>query len=269
MNTFLIEHPVFRYEAFSQYMKSRGVTREASIHQRLSDYHRTGKVTRIRRLLYASTAYTKQPAYIDPFLIAAQASENAILGYHTALEIHGLAYTTFEEFVFLTHQSTHSFVFQNQSFRPICHPKALIEGKNTDFGVSTIERQGCLIKVTSLERTFVDVIDRPELSGGWEEVIRSLDRITKLDIQQVVDYALLLKKGTLIAKVGFFLEQLPEYMAVDRKYIQKLQSHMQKQAHYMVHNSKKRQGSYISKWKLIVPNAIINRSWEEQDDHRF
>jgi hypothetical protein len=38
----------------------------------------------------------------------------------------------------------------------------------------------------------VDVLDRPRLSGGWEEVWRSLETIPFLDLDQVVQYALLL-----------------------------------------------------------------------------
>ena len=45
------------------------------------------------------------------------------------------------------------------------------------FGVLTTERAGMSLRVTNLERTFVDVLDRPLFSGGWEEVWRSLEAV--------------------------------------------------------------------------------------------
>lgn len=41
-----------------------------------------------------------------------------------------------------------------------------------------MNRSGVNIKVTSLARTIVDVLDRIDLAGGWEEVWRVLDTVT-------------------------------------------------------------------------------------------
>ena len=140
----------------------------------------------------------------------------------------------------------------------------LIEEGNADYGVEEIKRGGMAIKLTSLERTLVDVLDRPDLGGGWEEIWRSLDNITQLDTSKVVEYALHLKNATTVAKVGYFLEQRPAHLVVDKKYIEKLLSHVSKQPHYM-NSDREGEGKYIEKWQLIVPLEIINRSWEEPD----
>ena len=50
---------------------------------------------------------------------------------------------------------------------------------------------------TSLERTLVDVLDRPDLTGSWEEIWRSLESIEFFDIEQIVEYVLLLENATL------------------------------------------------------------------------
>lgn len=63
---------------------------------------------------------------------------------------------------------------------------------------------GVDLRVTSLERTLVDVLDRPDLSGSWEEIWRSLESIEFFDLDQVITYALLLGNATTAAKVGFF-----------------------------------------------------------------
>lgn len=59
------------------------------------------------------------------------------------------------------------------------------------------------VKLTGLERTIVDVSDRSDLGGGWEEVWRSLDNVTSIDTALMVEYALLLKNATVFAKAWF------------------------------------------------------------------
>jgi predicted transcriptional regulator of viral defense system len=115
--------------------------------------------------------------------------------------------------------------------------------------------------LSSLERTIVDVLDRPDLGGGWEEIWRSLDNVTQLNTQRLIEYALLLNNATTIAKVGYFLEQRPSYFALKEIHLKKLLPHIPKQPHYMSRESGK--GKYIEKWQLIVPLVIINRTWEE------
>ena len=260
---FLNNHPVFRYETFKAFMQKQGAIHAASIRQLLSYYHRKGKIARVRRLLYVVTPEA-QPHPWDPYLIASQATQEAILAYHTALEIHGLAYSTFEELTYLTNLPSHGFSFKNQHYRPICQPKVLIDKNQTLFGIETLQRNGMPIRVTSVERSVVDVLDRADLSGGWEEVTRSLDHLVTFDAQKVIDYTLLLNKAGLVAKVGYFLEQLPKHLAVDTKYIEALLPHIPKQPFYMdTARKKKNNGRYIRKWKLIVPNYVADRKWEE------
>ena len=73
------------------------------------------------------------------------------------------------------------------------------------FGVETANRSGLAVRVTSLERTLVDVLDRPATSGGWEEIWRSLESVEYFDIEQVTECGLLLGNATTVAKVASIL----------------------------------------------------------------
>ena len=261
---FFETHPVFRYEEFAGFMASLGTHRPESWRQQLSYHQKAGHLIHIRKFLYAVKPMLSQEPWIDPYLIASKATVDGILAYHTALELYGVAYTTFSEFTYLTSQQKLAFTHEGQRFRAIVQPKALVVSGHTNYGVNTISRGSMSIKLTSLERSIVDVLDRPDLGGGWEEIWRSLEYITQLDPNKVIDYALLLKNSTTVAKVGYFLEQRPTHLAVDQKTIEKLLPYAPKQPHYM-NRDRQGEGKYIEKWRLIVPLEIINRTWEEPD----
>jgi len=42
---------------------------------------------------------------VDAYLLAAQMTDDAVLPYHTALELHGKAYSVFEEIQYLSGQA--------------------------------------------------------------------------------------------------------------------------------------------------------------------
>ena len=182
VTSFFEKHPVFQYTEFGEYMSQQGTTRPESWKCLLNYHHKSGHIIRIKRGLYAvkPTFINIDQFWIDPFLIAGKAAPDAIIAYHSALEFHGLAYTTFEEYFFLTEKKGPIFQFENQTYHPVIVPKVLIDLNETNVDVITISRQGLSIKITDVERTIVDVLDRPDLSGGWEEVWRSLDHVIQL-----------------------------------------------------------------------------------------
>ena len=108
----------------------------------------------------------------------------------------------------------------------------------------------------------VDLLDRPDLGGGWEEIWRSLEGVEFFNLDQVVEYTLLLKNSTTAAKVGFFLEQHRETLMVNDSHLDALRSLRPRKPHYMMRTSRK-PGRLVAKWNLVVPVEILNRSWQE------
>lgn len=253
---FFETHPVFRYEEFAAFMTAIGTTRPESWRQQLSYHQKAGHLIHIRKFLYAVKPIFSQDVSIDSYLIASKATTDAVLAYHTALELHGVAYTTFSELTILTTHQLQSFTYEGQRFRAAIKPKIFFDN-NTDYGIEIVKRSGMFVKITSLERCIVDILDRPDLGGGWEEIWRSLDNITRFDANKLIDYALLLKNSTTVSKVGFFLEQLPAHLAIEKNVIEKLLPHIPKQAHYM-NREERKGGKYFKKWRLIVPLSIVN-----------
>ena len=118
------------------------------------------------------------------------------------------------------------------------------------------------MKVTSLERTLVDVLDRPQLAGGWEEVYRSLESVEFFDLDKIVDYVLLLGNATTASKVGLYLDQHREALMVEERHLTALRNQRPKQPHY-VDRRRGRGGRLVTEWNLVVPTELVERSWAE------
>lgn len=264
LNKFFRQRPVFTKREFVEFLADEG-THNIRTQDSLLDYHtRTGRILRVRRGLYAVLEAGADPAMypVDPFLLAAKMTKDSVLAYHTALEFHGKAYSIYEHFFYLTGHAPRPVSFRSFRFRSVPFPKTLRAKKEEKFGVLESERAGISVRVTGLERTLVDVLDRPNLTGSWEEVWRSLESIEFFDLDQLIRYALLLENTTTVAKVGFFLDQHRETLMVEDNHLKPLQKFHPRQPHYF-DRAKRKDGRLVKEWNLVVPAAILERSWAE------
>lgn len=264
MNEFLNKYPVFTLDELNLFLTDRGTTNRLTRNSLLSYYHRQGRVVNVRRGLYAVVPVGVSPesSSVDPFLLAARMTPDAVIAYHTALEFHGKAYSVFQRFYYLSNRASIPVRFRSFEFRCVSIPHVLQVKGNEDFGVNESERSGLPVRVTSLERTLVDLLDRPDLSGSWEEIWRSLESVEFFDLDKVVEYSLLLGNATTTAKVGFFLEQHREPLMVTDDHLKPLNDLRPRQPHYL-DRSKRKSGRLVSKWNLVVPGEVFERSWGE------
>jgi predicted transcriptional regulator of viral defense system len=216
----------------------------------------------LRKGLYVvlSGEATPENFVVDPFLVASKLAKDAVLAYHTALQFHGRAYSLSQLFLIVTSQKMRHFHFSSQTFRAVRPSRKLVLKKQEQCEVNTEERQGITVLVTSLERTLVDVLDRPNLSGGWEEIWRSLESVEYFKLDKILNYVSLLDNAALNAKVGFYLEQHQKELMVTDDYLKKLEQHIPKQPYYLDQSS---EGRFIKRWNLIVPLTIIEKRWEQ------
>lgn len=265
IEAFFYSNPVFRYEEFAHFKSEEGeVSSERAIHKALHYYIKKGRLINVRRGIYAVVPPGTQPEQIliDPYLLASKAAKDSILAYHTALELHGSAYSVFEQFTFLTAYKIKPFEVQNRWFRSVTLPITLKDSTHADVGIINLDRQGVTIRVTSLERTFVDVLDRIELSGGWEEVVRSISNMAVLNVSDVITYCLQLNNRILAAKVGYFLEQRQGAFAVQEDLLKPLLDKKPLTAQSLL-SDKREMGRLIKKWNIILPIYLLNKTWDE------
>lgn len=258
---FFALHPVFSREEFVQFLASRGAASTQTADSHLTRYLAAGRIGRIKRTVYfvSGPGETAQRASLDYLLIASRLAADAVLAYHTALEAHGHAQSLFERLFFLTITKVKALTFRGRRFVPVV-PAAALRRKKKPFVLCTeVERLGLSCRVTTLERTLVDVLDHPNLAGGLEEAWRSLAGIPLFNLDAIFDYVRLRGETTLAAKVGFFLEQRREALGVPEKVLIRLRRMRPRQPHYL---DRQLGGRMAPGWNLIVPAAMLAREWE-------
>ena len=260
---FFDSHPVFSFEEISSFHLSQGSNSRQTLKSLLAYHQKQGRIQKVRRGLYAVVGPGRNGKSIsDPFLLAGKMTKDAILAYHTAMEFHGRAYSVFWKLYYLTEHKSQPVKFGSNEFQCVLYPRSLVEKGMTGYGVLKSERQGVELRVTSLERTLVDMLARPVISGSWEEIWRSLESVEFFDLDKVVEYALLLENSTIAARVGFFLDQHREKLFVEDHHLKLLQEHRPAKPHYMERSNRKG-GRLMQAWNLVVPTEILERSWEE------
>jgi predicted transcriptional regulator of viral defense system len=260
---FFKQHRIFRLDEFKAYaQKHNPQILESSYKKMLSYYCKTQLLKRIQKGLYLVTDGFSTDD-ISPLLVAGKASADSVLAYHSALESHQIAYTYFNRHTFLSSRSAFEFEFRDQHYCSVQDPLLNQLPEKSGLGIETIATEGIHIQRTNLARTIVDALDRFHLSGGWEEVWRSLDNIISFDAEFAVEYALTIGRQSLVAKLGYFMDQRPEHLAIDTSIIKQLLPHKPKQMYYLDRNLTKEKRVHIKKWSLVVPRYLHSREWEE------
>ena len=266
---FFKKHPLFHHEELAEYLQSLGDFNQNTLKAALQ-YHLAKKhLARIRRGYYLVTNDYLTGIHIesDYLLIAGRMAHDAVISYHTAMEFHALAYSVGSIVYFNSDDRIGYLVCEYGQYQQLAHP-GLLKPNNVFLETKLHDRMGMDIRVTTVERTLVDCLYRPELSGGWEEIWRSFESIYFLDIERVIRYALQLANSTTIAKLGFFLEQHQEQFSVKEQQLNHLVRYRPKSRHYMEKHYKGPVKN-LQRWNLIVPLAVISKIWEEPRNDTF
>ncbi|HKI84500.1 MAG TPA: transcriptional regulator [Candidatus Krumholzibacteria bacterium] len=255
-------HPVFTHAEFVRAHTARGRSERTS-NNLLAQHLRAGHLLRVRRGLYASVPPGAAPEQttVDPYLVMTKLTDDAVVAYHAALQFHGKSYSVWQRFHYLTCARMKPLTFQGMRFVPVQAPRAVRSLPDLGGGVLEMHHGGGLVRVTTLERTFVDALSAPSKCGGWEELWRSLEMVEFFDLDAVTNYALALGSALTVARVGFYLEQHREALMVEDRYLDLLRQHAPTQARYL--DAKREPGRLVPAWNLVVPESVLARSWTE------
>ena len=253
---FLATHALFTREELSRLLKERGSRSQGTVSSHLARWRRQGRILKVKGGLYVRLGPDRVSTMqaLDLLVLASRLAPDGALAYHTALEAHGVAQSLFERLTFVTWTKTRSLRFQGREFVPVRPREALRRSRRPNGWIESMDRSGAEVRVTSLERTVADVLDRPDLAGGADEVWRSSASVPAFDLGELESYVRALGSQTLAAKVGFLLEQRAEDLAVPRTLLERLRKLAPRSPVYFDRRLKSR---FASRWNLMVPEGWI------------
>jgi predicted transcriptional regulator of viral defense system len=220
----------------------------------------TGKLQPIRKGLYAVLSPLEKPEKHEPdkFLIASKIRKQYYLGFHTALEYYGSAYSTFNEaYVCIQAKDRFDpFNYGQFTFTPVFNRDILSQIVEKPYGQS-------FLRVSSKERTFIECIDRVQYAGGWEECTKSLTELSGIDFEKLVTLTLNQGKQILYRKIGYFLEFLsnrsPFYEHLSKNLVEKLTSKVKGSPQYLTRGER---GEINERWRLYIPSDFEEKTRE-------
>ena len=260
---FFAANPVFTHEEFLASRAEAAGRSTRTADTLLAQHARAGRLLRVKRGLYASVPAGVTPAQFqaDPYLVATKASRDGVVAFHAALQFRGKAYSVWHRYAVLTRSHLRPFGFQGNEFVGVRPPATLLAREDMGGGVVEEPHAGGTVRVTTLERTLVDLFDAPSHGGGWEEVWRSLEMVEFFDLGAVLTHVERLGSALTAARVGFFLEQHREALFVEERHLQPLRRLAPRQARYL--DRSRDPGKLVKGWNLVVPERVLERSWAE------
>ena len=213
----------------------------------LQNYKKQKLICQVRRDLYAATDLVSKQSLSNKFEIAGKITPTSYLSYQSALEFHGLAHQVFYDLWVSSNNRFTSFDFEGIRYQ-YCESKSM-EGVISPHTSS-------FIRVTNLERTVIDCIDKIERCGGLEELIQCFSLITYLNEELLLDYLQVYNKQFLYQKAGFILEYFKQEMKLSKDFFGICKQKMGKSTRYLTDQSESTH--YFKVWKLCAPANILS-----------
>jgi len=231
---------------------------EKTVTAMLAQHVKAGNIKRIARGLYASVPKHADPAtwWVDRFLLASRLRPEAVIGYHSALELHGFACTA--EFDVQAIAPGEPGLFKTADF--ICRfvrPAPPLGAQS----VTTVDRLGQPVPVTTLERTVADLFDRPDLAGGAEELVNSLNLIGRLDADRLAGHVAANGNATAAGAAGWWLQTRREQLRVSEAALETIHHLAPRQNRYAL-GAVAGEGRVAPGWGVILPSAVVEPRFE-------
>lgn len=220
----------------------------------LSSICSKGYALRVFRGLYAAVPpeFLDMDLEVDRYLVA-QSLHTGVhaISHHTALELHGVAQSTFNEVFVSIDRSRHDLHYQDVRYRFVYDDKG--------FGARDIMHDGIKVRVTDRERTILDCIRRPKYCGGLEEMLKSVAGFVKIDTNKTLEYLGQFDETSLYHRAGYILDKLRDELEVDTDLLLEIKGHVGDRCYYLDGVVKKGRGRLDKRWNVIVDGNIEER----------
>jgi predicted transcriptional regulator of viral defense system len=257
---FLSSHPVFNRAEFRETVSPGQPLSSADS---LLRYHAaSGRIRHVAPGVYASVPPHLEPASFHPdrILVASRIRTDGVVAYHTALELHGLAYSESSQTQLLSGGRPGEMKTLVGPVRFVAQPAALRRRSEEMTGTIKMDRRGLDVVATGVERTLVDCIERPDLTGGVEELANALHGAKAFDVQKFAEFALARENQTLVGVCGAWLESRKEDLFVDETVLEELKRGAPPSPRPAL--GSEAQGKPMEGWNVILPSDFLVPSFE-------
>lgn len=231
---------------------------KTSASKALLRWQQKGIVQMIRKNMYTAIDLSSGKPIVDRYEIASKASATSFVGWHSALEYHGLAHQLFFTTYVGSSSRFNKFKFEESEFVYCADPHLGM----LDAGI-LVPDGNPHVRVTDLERTIVDCCDRLDRAGGAEELLHCLDGVVMLDERKLLSYMELYGKAFLYQKVGFLLERIQQQAHISDEFIALCRE--KGALHVKLLTNGPESDSYVKGWKLYVPSYCITETTDLYD----
>ncbi len=256
-------HALITTEDADAFLRSRGATGTCygprTRDRALASLCANGELVRIQRGLYARAR--PESSRPDPYTIASRLAPDAVLGLCSALEARRLLTPAITRCIYFTRlgDAKRGPLWHGLRMQRISHPVPLARAGKEFLETELIAaRTGGHMRVTTVERAFVDILDRPRLTGDWADILRALEAIPALDLERVIHYVASLDNATTAAKTGWMLERFRYRLGVSPGVLCRLEQMRPRGPHYLS-RSQRVSGRYLARWNLVVPPLLDER----------
>jgi len=208
---------------------------------------RNGTLCRIKPNLYAVTDMATGLCAANKYEIASNISDTACVAYHSAMEYHGLSHQLFNEMSVISTSTFRTFEFEGITY--IRHQPKIMEGV-------TVPVMNTKIKVTDLERTIIDCIDRIKYAGGLEELFNNFTSVAYIDETKLKTYLDAYGKSSLYQKAGFLLSMYKKQWRLSAGFFRHCKAHIGQSTRYLTDVTDN--SAYNSEWRICIPENMSN-----------
>ena len=254
---FFSANPVFRRAEYAAAVGRR--TQDRVVTAMLAQHLQAGNIQRIARGVFASVPKHADAATwsVDRFLAASRLRQGGTIAYHSALELHGYAYTEGHDVQVIAQGEPGMFEAAGFACRFVRPPR----GFAPPDGVMAVDRLGQEVRVTTIERTVADLFNRCDLAGDAEELFNSLDLVMRVDTTALARYARTLGKATAAGALGFWLEHERKRLGIPDVALEGFRTLMPAQPRYAL-GTKPGEGRTARGWNVILPAHVLERRFE-------
>ena len=231
----------------------------------LTQHIRAGNIRRVARGVFASVPKHADARSwpIDRFLAASCLRVGGVIAYHSALELHGCAYTEGHDVQVIAPGAPCLYKADGFACRFVKPHRAFInrEGSLLSEGVTFVDRLGLAVEVTTIERTVADLFDRHDLAGGAEELFDSLDLVARIDAGKLAQFVKVRGNAAAAGALGFWLECEQKRLGASDGELEYLRTLAPRRARYAL-GSRPGTGRMARGWNVILPVDVIERRFE-------